>query len=292
MSRQNAILFVLLGATCMSFAALVVRLIDTTDGLVILTYRGLSQSLVVLLVACFIRRQSIGAFIRNIDRIDLFAGCLMGFAFGFYIFALLTTSVASALFILSLAPVFAAFLSWIVIGERPSRIATCAIGGAMIGVAIMVGGLSATGGKLGMIFAAISAFCFAGMLVTARKSGKQDMLTGNCLGAVFASIGCVIMAQTTLGNGLAVTPRDFVLMLILGAVTIGLGIAFVSLAAPNLPPAEVSLLVLLESALAPIWVWLFLSEAMSTKEIIGGLIILISVAILSMGRRIERRLKL
>ena len=71
----------------------------------------------------------------------------------------------------------------------------------------------------------------------------------------------------------------------MGAFSIGLGIALVAYAAPNLPAAEVSLLVLLESVLAPVWVWLFLGEAMSATEIAGGALIMVSVAIMSLLSR-------
>ena len=80
------------------------------------------------------------------------------------------------------------------------------------------------------------------------------------------------------------------MVLFMGAFSIGLGIALVAYAAPNLPAAEVSLLVLLESVLAPVWVWLFLGEAMSTTEIAGGALIMVSVVILSISSVRRRRL--
>ena len=77
------------------------------------------------------------------------------------------------------------------------------------------------------------------------------------------------------------------LLLTMGAFTIGLGIAFVAWAAPNLPAAEVSLLILLESVLSPLWVWIFLGEKMSFYEITGGIMLLASVAMLvSMQRQV------
>ena len=57
------------------------------------------------------------------------------------------------------------------------------------------------------------------------------------------------------------------------------GIAFVTWGASYVPAAEVSLLVLIESVLGPVWPWIFLVEAMSPTEVIGGLTILASVAL-------------
>ena len=66
-------------------------------------------------------------------------------------------------------------------------------------------------------------------------------------------------------------------MLAMGAFGIGIGIAFVTWGASYLPAAEVSVLVLIESVLGPIWPWLFLGESMTLSEILGGALILGSV---------------
>ena len=264
----------------MSFAALFVRGLETTDGRQILAYRGLTQAAMVATVACVIRGTSPWKFVKTLDRIDWIAGVAMAFAFGLYIFSLLNTSVASTLFILSIAPVFAAILGWICIGEKPTAITWLSIGLALCGVAIMVGAGFDLGRTTGNLLAVGSALSFALMLVLARGSGKSDLLGGNFLGAVLAMITMAALALAGSDTGLSVSGRDLALLLMMGAFTIGLGIAFVAWAAPNLPAAEVSLLILLESVLSPIWVWLFLGEQMSIYEIAGGAILLASVAIL------------
>lgn len=286
MTPKSATLSILFGALCMSFAALFVRLIENADGYQILFYRGFPQCLVVLLIACRMRRISPFQFIKSIDRVDIFLGVAMCSAFSFYVFALLNTSVASALFILSIAPVVAALLAWLMIGERPTTRTWAAIVLSLVGVGIMVGAGAADGRLLGNIFALISASSFALMLVTARKSKKTDVLTGNFLGALFALIlmgGLAVIA----GKGLSINTPDLLLSLGLGAFTIGLGIAFVARGAPWLPAANVGVLVLLESVMSPVWVWIFLGTPMQSQEIIGGLLVLTAVLILTVHKRIK-----
>ena len=82
-------------------------------------------------------------------------------------------------------------------------------------------------------------------------------------------------------NSLSVSFYDLKLMILMGALAIGLGITLVTLAAPFVPSAEVSVLVLLESVLGPLWVWMFLKESVSQSELAGGFIILFSVFLLS-----------
>ena len=280
MSPKYATILILSGALCMSFAALFVKLIQNADGFQILFYRGFPQCMMVMIVACFIRRISLVEFFKSIDKTDLILGFTMCIAFSFYIFALLNTSVASALFILSISPVFAALLSWRIIGEIPTKTTWIALLFAMVGVTVMVGADLTRGQLIGNLFAMISAFSFALMLVFARKSKKSDVLTGNFLGAGFAILMAIILAYSY-GDGLIVSTQDMLLSFALGAFTIGIGIAFVAWAAPYLPAPNVGVLVLIESVLAPVWVWLFLDMPMKYQEILGGLIILCAVLILS-----------
>ena len=284
MSPKYATILILSGALCMSFAALFVKLIQNADGFQILFYRGFPQCMMVMIVACFIRRISLVEFFKSIDKTDLILGFTMCIAFSFYIFALLNTSVASALFILSISPVFAALLSWRIIGEIPTKTTWIAILFAMVGVTVMVGADLTRGQLIGNLFAMISAFSFALMLVFARKSKKSDVLTGNFLGAGFAILMAIILAFSY-GEGLIVSTQDMLLSFALGAFTIGIGIAFVAWAAPYLPAPNVGVLVLIESVLAPVWVWLFLDMPMKYQEILGGLIILCAVLILSTKRK-------
>lgn len=284
MSPKYATILILSGALCMSFAALFVKLIQNADGFQILFYRGFPQCMMVMIVACFIRRISLVEFFKSIDKTDLILGFTMCIAFSFYIFALLNTSVASALFILSISPVFAALLSWRIIGEIPTKTTWIAILFAMVGVTVMVGADLTRGQLIGNLFAMISAFSFALMLVFARKSKKSDVLTGNFLGAGFAILMAIILAYSY-GDGLIVSTQDMLLSFALGAFTIGIGIAFVAWAAPYLPAPNVGVLVLIESVLAPVWVWLFLDMPMKYQEIVGGLIILCAVLILSTKRK-------
>ena len=66
----------------------------------------------------------------------------------------------------------------------------------------------------------------------------------------------------------------------MGVFTIGLGIALVTWATPFLPAAEVSILVLLESILGRVWVWLFLGQIISFAELVGGFTVISAVILM------------
>ena len=85
---------------------------------------------------------------------------------------------------------------------------------------------------------------------------------------------CVVNPQSIISK------YDFYISMIMGVFTIGLGIALVTWASPFLPAAEVSILVLLESILGPVWVWLFLGEIISFAELVGGFTVISAVILM------------
>jgi drug/metabolite transporter (DMT)-like permease len=56
-----------------------------------------------------------------------------------------------------------------------------------------------------------------------------------------------------------------------------------------LPASEVSLLMLLETALGPLWVWLVIHEQPGTSTLIGETIVVVSIAIYSLWQLITMR---
>ncbi len=277
MTKRQAMGLILLGASFMSFVGLLMRLIDSADGFQILAYRSIAVAAMVATVACILRRCSPQRFITSLDANDLTMGLSLSIAFSSYVFAMLNTSVASTLFILSITPLFAAIIAWAWIGERPSRATLAAMALAAIGVGWMVQDGIDLGRTTGNLYAFLSAITFALMLTLARRSKKPDVLGGTFLGGVFCMI-IGIVCSLSIGVGLGVNAYDFWLILFMGGFTIGIGIAFVTWGTSYVPAAEVSLLVLLESVLGPIWVWMFVNEAMTWPELTGGAIVLVAVA--------------
>jgi len=284
MTKTNAVLLILLGGTFMSFVGLIMRLITEAGGFQILAYRSVSLAVIVAAIACLKRRSNPLRMLRTLDANDVAMGAALSIAFMTYVFAMLTTSVASTLFILTSTPFLSAIIGWIWIGERPRAITWVAIIAGTFGVALMIKDGIDLGRNLGNMLALVSAVMFAVMLVLARKSGKADVLGGTFLGGVFAGILGFSLALAT-GKGLAVNGYDLALILFMGAFTIGIGIALVTIGTPFVPAAEVSLLVLIESVLGPVWVWAFLGEAMTQSELTGGAIVLGAVVMLALTSR-------
>ena len=252
----------------MSFVGLYMRLLSEADGFQILFYRSLSLSFMVGLVCCLRRRVMPLTFLKSIDRTDFLIGLVRSLAFACYVFAMLYTTVASTLLILSATPFMTATIGWLWISERPKAITWVAMAFASAGIYFMVKSGHQLGNNVGNVLALLSGFWFALMLVMARRSGKDDILGGTFIGGVI----CILIGASMaflVGTGLKVLTLDLFIIFVMGAFGIGIGIAFVTWGASHVPAAEVSILVLIESVLGPIWPWLLLGETMTLSEIEG-----------------------
>ena len=262
----------------MSFVGLYMRLLSQADGFQILFFRSLSLCLIVLMVCCLRRKVTPLMFLKSIDKNDFLIGSSLSLAFVCYVFAMLYTTVASTLLILSATPFIAAIIGWLWINERPRSITWIAMAFAIVGIYFMVRSGYQLGNSFGNLLALLSGFWFALMLVMARHVRKNDILGGTFVGgAVCIFIGAIM--ALLFGTGLKVTTQDLLIILGMGAFGIGIGITLVTWGASHVPAAEVSILVLIESVLGPVWPWLFLNEAMTLSEILGGTLVLGSVVV-------------
>jgi drug/metabolite transporter (DMT)-like permease len=281
MLKKHAVLLILTGGTFMSFVGLYMRLLSHADGFQILFYRSLSLCFMVGLVCCLRRNVTPFNFLKSIDRNDFVIGIVLSLAFASYVFAMLYTTVASTLLILSATPFMAATIGWLWINERPRPITWLAMAFAIAGIYFMVKSGYQLGNSIGNLLALLSGFWFALMLVMARRSRKDDILGGTFIGGII----CVVIGASMaflIGTGLRVLTLDLVIILGMGAFGIGIGIALVTWGASHVPAAEVSILVLIESVLGPVWPWVFLNEAMTLSEIFGGALVLGSVVVFAL----------
>lgn len=269
---------ILLGGVFMSFIGLYMRLLSEADGFQILFYRSLSLCFMVGLVCCLRRRVMPMTFLKSIDKNDVLMGMALSLAFTCYVFAMIHTTVASTLLILSATPFMAAMIGFLWIRERPKSITWVAMIFASMGIYFMAKSGNQLGNNLGNLMALLSGFWFALMLVIARRSGKLDVLGGTFIGGAFCAVIGATLALL-FGSGLSVLSFDLFIIFVMGAFGIGIGIAFVTWGASYVPAAEVSILMLIESVLGPIWPWIMLGEAMTLSEILGGALVLGSVVI-------------
>jgi drug/metabolite transporter (DMT)-like permease len=190
-----------------------------------------------------------------------------------FITALNHTSVARVLFIVALAPVLAAVLAWVTLGEPITRRTVGAMALALGGVALMLGA-PGEGSLAGDGLSFVVALAFAVTIVITRWRRDVSMAPATCLSqAILVAVFLPFADPSDIGGG------DLGWLAALGIGQIGLGFALMAVGARLIPAAQVGLITLLETVLGPLWVWLALDERPSTLTLVGGAIVIVAIVI-------------
>lgn len=270
--RATGVALVLGAGALLSLSGIVLRQMESAGGGQIIFYRSLAFAVAVFLwLALHYRTRVLHAFAK-VGRAGLIAGLSLGLGSVCYIYALLLTTVANALFIISAAPFMAALLGWMVLRERVRPTTWAAMAVALAGIAIMVFDGVRGGRLLGNLVAFGTPVSFAIMLVALRRAGDRDMIPAICLAGV---VGAVV--GFAMSDSLVIPRHDLALCIFLGVVQYGGGFVLLTLGARHLPAAEVALLSLVETVLAPLWVWIGVDEVPTLFTLTGGAIVLLAV---------------
>ena len=272
--HTTGVALVLTAGALLSLAGVTIRHMESANGWQILCYRSFVFFVVVALYLAFRYRTGVvRAFVRT-GRPGLIVALSLGLGSTCYVFSLLLTTVANALFIISAAPFMTAVLAWVVLRERLRPVTWITMAVALAGIAIMVFDGIRGGRLLGNIVASGTALSYALMLVSLRRAGNRDMIPAICLaGLVGAALGFA-MSDT-----LVLSRHDLALCVFLGIFQYTGGFVLITLGARYLPAAEVALLSLSEIVLAPIWVWIGVGELPTLFTLTGGVIVLSAVIV-------------
>lgn len=189
-----------------------------------------------------------------------------------FVSAISLTSVANALLIMSAGPLFAAMLSAIFLNEKAALRTWLAALMASLGIGIIVSGSELDSHMQGDLLALISALCLAAIFVRSRGLQSQSE-------TAMAS-GCLMVALVVLpwANPWQLETMSYVYLILLGLVIVPVSFFLLTRAPHYIPAAEVSLIMLLEAILAPLWVWMVYAELPSNMTYFGGAILLLTLA--------------
>ena len=272
--RRLAIGLIIISSILMSFGGLIVRNIEQADPWQINAYRGIGLACATLIIMALRYQSRIADAIRVSGKSGIFGGALLAGAGICYLQSITTTTVANTLFVLSAIPFFAAALAWFVLKEKLKRSTLIAMLVASFGILIMLGEGLGLGSTYGNFMALVTAFSFASYAVVVRRKQNTDMLPAVLVSA--ALITCVSIVVRW--DDLHISAHDLFLCLLWGAGLAGLANWMFVIAIRYLTAAEITLFMLLEFALGPIWVWWFVNEVPTKWTLVGGALVIASVA--------------
>lgn len=255
---------------------LLIRLIQAEGGSewTITFWRGLLGSASLM---AFYRiaegRGSLRHFFR-IDRWVIFASLAMGTQAVSFVLSVANTSVANTLIIISTGPLFTALFAWAFLREHPPLRTWITIVTAFAGMLVIFYQNLGSASLLGDMLALITAASIGAMFVIVRHQKAVNMMPAMSIGKLLSGIAVLPLAAP-----FTMSATGFSLMLLLGLLIVPLSFGLLTLAPRYIPAPEVSLLLLLETVLGPLIVWIAIGEAVSENTIIGGSIILVALAV-------------
>ena len=273
-----------IGVVALSFDALLVRL-AMADSAVVIVWRGLLMAVSLTLVLRVWRGRWSWDALRQAGAPGWLTSLGFASALILFVLAVMNTRVANVVVILTAAPLFAALFSGIFLREWVAPRTWVAIGVCLGGIALVFGGSIGFGGWLGDLFALGAALVVGGNFTILRRSPGVDRLAIVACGGLMAALVALPFASPT-----AVTAPGVAALAVMGLVQMPIALAFLGEATRYLPSAEVALFFLVEAVLGTFWVWLFLGEEPPGATLLGGGLVLATLAVHSwLGLRLQWR---
>ena len=277
LQRGTAMSIMVGEAMLVSFAGLIFRSMEHANIWQISFYRGLVLIGTISLILFLQYHTKIFSHIIRIGAPGFIAGTLMAVAQLCYIESMTHTTIANTVFTMSAIPFITAALARIFLKEKLRRATLFTMAVAALGIYIMIAEGLKIGSLYGILMAAAAAFSFSCFAVIVRQHRGINMLPV----LLISGLVNTIVGLFLLDNNFRISTNDLMLCILWGALIQSLGFYLFILAAQSLVAAELTLFMLLEFSLGPIWVWLGVGETPTLDTLIGGTLVLFSVSLLT-----------
>jgi len=249
--------------------ALLVRLVQC-DVWTLLFWRCLLTSgMQSVFLAATYRRQFLHSF-HNIGRTGILSALIVAMGSLMFVNSLKQTAAANTLIILAATPLISSLLSRIFLREEIARRTWIAIFICFGGILLIFSGSLTSGLLLGDLLALGATLMWGSNLVVIRSGKAVNMIPANLLGNLLV-VPAALLAGARPMN---VSTPDIFLLLLLGGVVLPVSFTLITLGPRYLPAPEISLVLLVEPILGPIWVWMVLGEVpLKTTQFAGLLIV-------------------
>ena len=239
-----------------------------------LFYRGAIPFVVVLIgTILFYKKNFIKALLGvgypGIFYIFSFAICNITF-----LISIQNTNVANTLVMIALAPMLSAILGAIFLKETPDKKTWIAIIVTFVSCIYIFYDSLKLGNFYGDFFGFVTAFGLACNANLARYAKNRDLVPSAVVGKL-----CVALFAFFFVENFELIGNDIIYIPLMCVMCVAIPFVLVTIAPRFITAAEVNLFFLLETILGPVWVWLVIKEQPSLETILGGSVIILTIAI-------------
>jgi len=262
--KQKGIFLAFIGVLFFTPDTLSIRLIGINSWELVF-YRGFIPFICLLILLLFIYKKNFITKCYAIGYAGILNAILIALGHITFVTSLENTSVANTLIMISLAPFMAAIMGSIFLNERPNTRTWITIWLCFILVVFIFYDSYENNKIVGDLFGLLTAILIGGSAVVIRYAKKINFLPSLLLAKIFTMLFVIYFVES-----LALSNSDLLLVIIMGVFFVFIPISLITLAPRYIPAHEVELFFILETALGPLWVWIFIHEQPPLKTIIGG----------------------
>ena len=191
-----------------------------------------------------------------------------------FVVSIQNTNVANTLVMIATAPMLSAILSGIFLNERPDKSTWISIIVTFSAVLFIFYDSLGIGNFYGDFLGFITAVGLAVGAVTIRSAKSKNLVPAAVIGKLFVAIFATLFIESFI-----LSKNDLVIVPIMCILCVAIPFVLVTIAPRFIPAAEVNLFFLLETIIGPIWVWFIIKEQPSVETLIGGIVIISTIAI-------------
>ena len=191
-----------------------------------------------------------------------------------FVISIENTNVANTLIMVALAPMLSAILSFIFLKEMPDKKTWIAIVITTLSVIYIFYDALDAGDVLGNALGLTTALGLAVGAVIIRSAKKISLVPSAMFGKLLVSVIAIYFA-----DDLILRNNDLLIIPLMCIMCVAIPFVLVTLAPRYITAAEVNLFFLLETIFGPLWVWLVIKEQPSIETIIGGCVIVVTIAV-------------
>ena len=270
----------LFGGFCLSWGGLIVRSFETSNAWDILLLRSFFFFLGISSFLLLTYKKKTINIIKSSGLPALLGGFVMSFSFIAFVFAMMNTSVANVVFIISTQTMFLAILGFFYLKEKVSMIGLFSIILAMTGITVMIGDSITSGTLFGNLIALTIPICFSILIMIVRKNSNLDLVPAIWYASIFSFTYAFIMVEN-----FSFSNNDILMGFLLGVPQLSFGFISITIGSRTTRSVSVGLLMLTETVFAPIWVWLVINEIPPLSVFIGGSIIILALVLKSFDKK-------
>ena len=186
----------LFGGFCLSWGGFIVRSFETINAWDILFLRTLFFFLGVSSFLLITYKKNTLKIIKDSGLPGLIGGFVMSFSFISFVFAMMNTSVANVVFIISTQTMFLAIFGYFYLKEKVSLISFVSIVLAMSGIIIMISDSITSGTLFGNLIALTIPISFSILVMLVRKNANLDLVPAVWYASIFSGVYSIIMVES------------------------------------------------------------------------------------------------